>query len=76
MPIQDGEAKALSFLPVCHIYERMLMYLYQYSGVSIHFAESIETMGDNLKEVSPDVMTVVPRLLEKVYDKISPREQN
>ncbi|TYP71673.1 AMP-dependent synthetase/ligase [Aquimarina intermedia] len=69
-PIQDGEAKALSFLPVCHIYERMLMYLYQYRGVSIHFAESIDTISDNLKEVSPDVMTAVPRLLEKVYDKI------
>ncbi|WP_378188375.1 AMP-dependent synthetase/ligase [Aquimarina sp. W85] len=69
-PIQDGEAKALSFLPVCHIYERMLMYLYQYRGVSIYFAESIDTISDNLKEVSPDVMTAVPRLLEKVYDKI------
>ncbi|PKV50482.1 long-chain acyl-CoA synthetase [Aquimarina sp. MAR_2010_214] len=69
-PIVDGETKALSFLPVCHIYERMLMYLYQYRGVSIYFAESIETISDNLKEVKPEVMTAVPRLLEKVYDKI------
>ena len=69
-PIPSGEAKALSFLPVCHIYERMLMYLYQYLGVSIYFAESLETISDNLKEVKPDVMTAVPRLLEKVYDKI------
>ncbi|MDH7447200.1 AMP-dependent synthetase/ligase [Aquimarina sp. 2201CG14-23] len=69
-PIVDGETKALSFLPVCHIYERMLMYLYQYRGVSIYFAESLETISDNLKEVHPDVMTAVPRLLEKVYDKI------
>ena len=69
-PIVDGETKALSFLPVCHIYERMLMYLYQYRGVSIYFAESLETISDNLKEIKPEVMTAVPRLLEKVYDKI------
>ncbi len=69
-PIVDGETKALSFLPVCHIYERMLMYLYQYRGVGIYFAESLETISDNLKEIKPDVMTAVPRLLEKVYDKI------
>jgi long-chain acyl-CoA synthetase len=69
-PIEDGKAKALSFLPVSHIYERMLMYLYQYRGVSIYFAESMETISDNLKEVKPEVMTAVPRLLEKVYDKI------
>ncbi|UZO80496.1 long-chain fatty acid--CoA ligase [Aquimarina sp. ERC-38] len=69
-PIIDGNTRALSFLPVCHIYERMLMYLYQYRGVSIYFAESIEAISDNLKEVKPHVMTAVPRLLEKVYDKI------
>lgn len=66
----DSNAKSLSFLPVCHIYERMLLYLYQYTGVSIFFAESMETIGDNLKEVKPNVFTAVPRLLEKVYDKI------
>jgi len=69
-PIADGKAKALSFLPICHIYERMLLYLYQYRSIGIYFAESIETISDNLKEIKPDVMTAVPRLLEKVYDKI------
>ncbi|MAP54982.1 AMP-dependent synthetase/ligase [Altibacter sp.] len=70
LPIEFGKSKALSFLPVCHIYERMLLYMYQYCGVSIHFAESLETISDNLKEIKPHVMTAVPRLLEKVYDKI------
>lgn len=70
LPIVPGNAKALSFLPVCHIYERMLMYLYQYTGTAIYFAESLETISDNLKEIKPEVMTAVPRLLEKVYDKI------
>src|SRR5690606_34652229 len=64
------DATALSFLPVCHVYERMLLYLYQYTGVSIYFAESMDTIGDNLREVKPNVFTAVPRLLEKVYDKI------
>ena len=66
----DSSAKSLSFLPVCHVYERMLLYLYQYTGVSVYFAESMDTIGDNLKEVKPQVFTAVPRLLEKVYDKI------
>lgn len=66
----DSTAKSLSFLPVCHVYERMLLYLYQYTGVSVYFAESMDTIGDNLKEVKPQVFTAVPRLLEKVYDKI------
>ncbi len=70
LPLAETGTRALSFLPVCHIYERMLMYLYQYKGVSIFFAESLETISDNLKEVKPQVMTAVPRLLEKVYDKI------
>lgn len=70
LPIDLGHSKALSFLPVCHIYERMLLYMYQYCGVQIHFAESLETISDNLKEIKPQVMTAVPRLLEKVYDKI------
>lgn len=66
----DNSDSALSFLPVCHVYERMLLYLYQLLGVSVYFAESIEAVGDNLKEVKPEVFTAVPRLLEKVYDKI------
>ncbi|MFT5021802.1 MAG: long-chain acyl-CoA synthetase, partial [Colwellia sp.] len=70
LPLVIGKAKALSFLPVCHIYERVIMYLYQYSGVSVYFAESMEKISDNLKEHKPNVMTAVPRLLEKVYDSI------
>ncbi len=70
LPIEDGKTNALSFLPLCHVYERMLIYLYQFRGVSIHYAESLETISENLKETSPYVMTAVPRLLEKVYDKI------
>ena len=64
------EIKVLSFLPICHIFERMLFYLYQYNGYAVYFAESIEKMGDNIKEVQPHIMSVVPRLIEKVYDKI------
>lgn len=70
VPFEAGKSVALSFLPVCHIYERMILYLYQYYGVAIYFAESIEKVSDNLKEVQPHVITAVPRLLEKVYDKI------
>ncbi|MDQ7962332.1 long-chain fatty acid--CoA ligase [Flavobacterium lindanitolerans] len=70
IPFQAGKSKALSFLPICHIFERMVVYLYQYYGVGIYFAESIDKLSDNLKETRPHVMTAVPRLLEKVYDKI------
>ena len=70
LPLKLGDFKALSFLPVCHIFERMLHYLYQYAGCSIYFAEGIDKIGDNLKEIKPDFMTVVPRLLEKVFDGI------
>jgi len=66
----DTDGVALSFLPVCHIFERMILYLYQYCGVQIHFAEGLDKISDNVKEVKPTVMTVVPRLLEKVYDAI------
>jgi long-chain acyl-CoA synthetase len=66
----DNNSKVLSFLPVCHIYERMLHYLYMHLGCSIHFAESMETIGDNIREVKPDVFSAVPRLIEKVYDRI------
>lgn len=62
--------KALSFLPLNHIFERMITYLYLFKGTSIYYAESLETIGDNLKEVKPNIFTTVPRLLEKVYDKI------
>ena len=70
IPFEAGKSRAMSFLPVCHILERMVLYLYQYYGVSIYFGESIDKIGDNVKEVKPTVMTAVPRLLEKIYDKI------
>lgn len=70
IPFNEGTSTALSFLPICHIFERVILYIYQYYSVSVYFAESIEKLTDNLKEVHPNVMTVVPRLLEKVYDKI------
>ena len=70
VPLRAGDTRGLSFLPICHIFERMITYIYQYYGISIYFAESIEKISDNLKEVKPHVMSVVPRLLEKVYDKI------
>jgi len=69
VPFAAG-ASSLSFLPVCHIFERMILYLYQYCGIQIYFAEGLDKISDNLKEVKPEVMTVVPRLLEKVYDSI------
>ena len=73
LPLTIGQASALSFLPVCHIFERVILYIYMFNSVSVYFAESIETIADNLKEIKPNVMTAVPRLLEKVYDKIYAR---
>lgn len=70
LPLSGGDTKILSFLPVCHVFERVLIYLYQYNCLSIYFAESIEKMPENIKEVKPNFMSVVPRLLEKIYDKI------
>ncbi len=69
VPAAVGD-KALSFLPLCHIYERMITYLYTARGIQIYYAESMETIADNLKEIQPQVFATVPRLLEKVYDKI------
>jgi long-chain acyl-CoA synthetase len=66
---KKGE-KALSFLPLNHIFERTVSYIYIDAGLAIYYAESMETIGDNLKEVKPMVFTTVPRLLEKVYEKI------
>lgn len=62
--------RAFSFLPVCHAYERALIYMYHYLGMSIYYAESIATIADNMKEVHPTMMCAVPRVLEKFYDKI------
>lgn len=70
IPTFGEEGKALSFLPLCHVYERMLNYLYQYLGISVYYAESLATITDNIKEIHPDMMCCVPRLLEKIYDKI------
>lgn len=70
IPFKESSSKALSFLPVCHVFERVILYIYQYYSVSIYFAESIDKLSDNIKEVKPTVFSVVPRLLEKVYDKI------
>ena len=64
------ELKALSFLPICHVFERMIFYIYMSNGIALYFAESIEKIGENVKEVKPHYMTVVPRLVEKVYDSI------
>jgi long-chain acyl-CoA synthetase len=69
VPCKAGD-RALSFLPLNHIYERMLTYMMIYSSIGIHYAERMETIGENLKEIKPQVFSTVPRLLEKVYDKI------
>ncbi|MEQ9286329.1 MAG: long-chain fatty acid--CoA ligase [Cyclobacteriaceae bacterium] len=68
--LEKGNAKSLSFLPLCHVYERTGLYYFMYWGVSVYYAESMETIADNLREVKPDTFHTVPRLLEKVYDKI------
>ncbi len=66
----DHTYRALSFLPLCHVYERVLNYVFQYLGVSIHYAESMDTIAENLKEVRPHVFSAVPRVIEKFYDRI------
>ncbi|MEI9945724.1 MAG: long-chain fatty acid--CoA ligase [Chitinophagaceae bacterium] len=70
MPCFPPGNRSLSFLPLNHIFERMVSYLYLFKGMSIYYAESLDTIGDNLKEVKPHMFTTVPRLLEKVYEKI------
>lgn len=70
-PFEDApQSKVLSFLPLNHIFEKVVTYIYLFSGISIWYAESLETIGENLKEVRPDGFTTVPRLLEKTYEKI------
>jgi long-chain acyl-CoA synthetase len=69
LPVEVG-TRCVSFLPLCHIYERMLMYLYQRTGMGIHFLENYDNIGAQIKEVRPHVFTAVPRLLEKIYDSI------
>ena len=72
----DDTCKGLSYLPLCHVYERTNIYVYLYLGVSIYYAENMATIGDNLKEIHPEILTTVPRLLEKVYDKIIAKGRN
>jgi len=70
-PFEDQpRTKTLSFLPLNHIFEKTITYIYLFSGIGIYYAESLETIGDNLKEIKPDGFTTVPRLLEKVYERI------
>lgn len=68
-PSKDS-TRALSFLPLCHAYERTLVYLYQYLGMSVYYSESIATIAQEMKEIHPTMMTCVPRLLEKIYLKV------
>ena len=70
LPLMEGTTRVLSFLPLCHIFERVLIYIYQHAGVTVYFAESLETIGANAQEIKPNMMSVVPRLLEKVFNKI------
>ena len=69
MPVEPGD-KYLSFLPLCHILERMVNYLVLYNGCSVYYAESIQTAGEDMRDIKPDGFTSVPRVLEKTYDKI------
>lgn len=71
-PVQTG----ISFLPLCHVYERILNYMYQYKNITVYYAESIEALGDNLREVKPEMFCAVPRVLEKTYDKIINKGRN
>ena len=73
---EPGTYRVLSYLPICHIFERFALYYYQLMGFEIYFAESIEQLGDNLKEVKPHFIPVVPRLLEKIYDRIVDKGSN
>jgi long-chain acyl-CoA synthetase len=66
----DETCKGLSYLPLCHVYERMDIYTYHYLGLSIYYAENMGTIADNIREIKPEIFTTVPRLLEKVFDKI------
>lgn len=71
-----GNYMVLSYLPICHIFERFALYYYQFMGFEVYFAESIDKLGDNLREVKPHFIPVVPRLLEKIYDKIVDKGSN
>jgi len=70
IPPVGEEGRALSYLPLCHVYERMLNYCFQYLGISIYYAENMGKIADNIRETKPHILSTVPRLLEKVYDRI------
>lgn len=74
--LTDANTRTLSYLPVCHIFERVASYLNQYKGLEIYFVENIESLGDTIREVKPDYLAVVPRLLEKIFDKIVDKGSN
>ena len=76
IPDFTSQDKVLSFLPLCHVYERMLNYLYQYFGMSIYYCENNEKVGDQIREVKPDTFAAVPRVLEKIYDRTVIRGKN
>jgi len=69
LPVEP-DGKFLSFLPLCHVFERMVNYLVQYKGCGIYYAESVDTIGDNIREVNPNGFAAVPRVIEKLYDKL------
>ena len=77
LPLHSGSnTRVLSFLPICHIFERVLIYIYQYAGTTVYFAEGLDKIGENAKEIKPNLMSVVPRLLEKVFDKIMAKAED
>ena len=74
--VTEEYKKALSFLPLCHIFERMVVYLYLSKGVQIYYAENLDNIVVDINEVKPDLFTTVPRVLEKVYDKVVEKGKN
>lgn len=70
IPTPNGYNRVLSFLPLCHVYERMMNYVWQFLGIPIYYAENLAKIADNMQELNPTLFTTVPRLLEKIYDKI------
>jgi len=76
LDFKSGNYRVLSYLPICHIFERFALYYYQFMGFEIYYAESMDKLGDNLKEVKPHFIPVVPHLLEKIYDKIVDKGSN
>jgi len=70
LDLEGKNKRVISYLPICHVFERAASYYYQYMGFEVYFAESIETLGETIREVKPHFLAVVPRLLEKIFDKI------